>query len=220
MNTEILSFNGLNTIGLYGFVTDKFALFGMEVQDKYVDELKRIFEVPVHKITIAGTSLIGVFLSGNENKLLVPDIAFDQELLQLEKLGIDFEVIETKYTCLGNNILIGKKGGLINPLFTEAQAKKISDLIKVPLTRYKIGEIEAIGSLAVINKDKGLISNEITEKEYKEIKKILGVDLTPGTVNMGSEYIKSGILVNSFGLIIGKGSGGPELANADQAFRD
>ncbi|MFT4261345.1 MAG: translation initiation factor IF-6 [Candidatus Woesearchaeota archaeon] len=220
MKTEILSFNGINTVGLYGYATNNYVLIGQEVQDRFLEELEKIFDVPIHKITIAGTSLIGVFLNGTEEKLLVPNIAFDSELKKLDDLKIPYEVIETKFTCLGNNLLIGKKEGLINSEFSDEEVKKIEKILGIKLHKYKLSDIEAIGSIAVLNEDKGLISNNITDKEYKEIQKILGVELTPGTLNMGSEYIKSSILINKNGLIIGKGSGGPEIANADQAFRD
>lgn len=37
---------------------------------------------------------------------------------------------------------------------------------------------------------------------------------------MGSQYIKSGVLVNSNGLAVSKNSGGPELVNAEEALKD
>lgn len=220
MKTEIMSFNGLNTIGLYAFVTDKYALIGQEVPDKHIQEIEEVLQVKTHKITIAGTSLIGVFLAGNEDVLLVPNIAFDSEIEQLKKIGINYKIIDTKYTCLGNNIILGNKKGLISTVFTDAQAKSLSKELNIELTRYKTQQIEAIGSLIAKNKEKGLISNDITDEEFEFIQKTLEIELTPGTLNMGSEYIKSSLLVNSKGLILGKGSGGPEIANADNAFRN
>jgi len=36
---------------------------------------------------------------------------------------------------------------------------------------------------------------------------------------MGSTQVRSGIAVNDNGMIIGELSGGPEVVNADEAFR-
>ncbi len=220
MKTEIMSFNGMNSVGLYGLAADKYVLVGQEVREETTKELEKIFSMPVYRITIAGTSLIGVFLNYANGKLLVPSIAFESELKKLDKLGIDFEVIDTKYTCLGNNMLFGEKEGIVNPNYSESFTRKLGEKLGIKLHRMKISGIESVGSICVVGSGKGVVSNDISEEEFEEMQKILGVELTPGTINMGSEYIKSGLLVNKNGLIIGKGSGGPEIANADQAFRN
>ena len=64
----------------------------------------------------------------------------------------------------------------------------------------------------------GLVTNEIRQKDLEHLETFLGLELTGGSVNMGSTYIASGLAVNKNGFIMGQGSGGPELINADQAF--
>lgn len=219
MHTLITSFNGISNIGLYAFANDKFILLGREVPEEHEKELKDVFKVPVHRITIAGTSMIGVFVAGNNEKILVPEIIFDEEKEELDSLGIPYETFETRLTCLGNNIVIGKTI-LANPEFTDAQAKKIGEAFNLPVAKQKIGGVNAVGSMVTINydKQKALITNEVEEDELEYLEKKLGVQATPGSVNMGSPHVRSGIICNKNGFAIGKNSGGPEITNADEAL--
>ena len=219
-----MSFNNNSNIGLYAFVNDNIILVGPEVPEQYDKDLKEIFQVPLHRVTIAGTSLIGVFAAGTNEKLLVPGIIFKEELEILRKIlddvGMKIEVIETKQTCLGNNIAIGKDKILVNNEFTEAQAKKLGESLGLEAIRTRTDDIKTIGSLIVVNKDKGkgLVGNEISDDEFEEIASEIGYELTPSSINMGSPYLKSGILCNKNGYVIGRFSGGPEISNAEEGL--
>jgi len=63
--------HGNSNIGLYMFCNDKFCLVGKSVEDIKIAEIERALKVPVHKITIAGTDLIGAFIAGNNNKIII-----------------------------------------------------------------------------------------------------------------------------------------------------
>ena len=95
MHLLMTNINGNPNVGLYGFANNKYVLVGREVPAALAQEIGKVLNVPVHQISIAGTSLLGVFLAGNDHKLLVPSIAFDSELRVLDKLGIPYAVIET-----------------------------------------------------------------------------------------------------------------------------
>ena len=98
-----------------------------------------MLKVPVHRVTLAGTSLVGVFTAGNSNCLLLPPICFEEELEALDKLGIKYEVIQTKLTAIGNNILANDNGALINPDFEASAVKQIKEALKVPVKEATIG---------------------------------------------------------------------------------
>jgi translation initiation factor 6 len=220
MHALVTDFNGIANIGLYAFVNDKFALVGRDVPDKIVEQIKEVFQVPVHIVNMAGTSLIGVFVTGNNNKILIPGIVFDHEKEELERLGIDYEVFNTKLTGLGNNIIMGDAVALVSSEYTDTEIKRISELMGVEAEKAKFTDINAIGNLAVINskRKKALVSNDLSQEEHRLIEKKFNVKATTGSVNMGSPYIKAGVLVNSHGFAMGSASGGPELANADEAL--
>ena len=210
--------NGNPNIGLYGFCTNDYCLLGMEVPDDKAEEFSQVLGVPVHKINIAGTSLLGVFLAGNSNKLLVPPICFDYELKKLDKLGINYEVIQSKTTCLGNTILCNDHGALVSQDFSADQKKIIRQALNVPLKPGTISGLDNVGSLASLNSTACIISRDVTEEEMEKISDLLKIPCVESSINMGSPYIKSGMLCNDKGFIVGDLCGGPEIVNIEEAL--
>lgn len=218
MVTKLIGFNKNPNVGLYGFATDKYVLIGREVSDEQVEELKDVFKVPIHQLNIAGTSLLGIFLVGNENLLLVPSIVFDHELKVLDKLKVKYEVFKTDLTCLGNNIFMNEHGMLINSDFKESEVKKLKELYDLPIKKLSIADTETPGSDIVLRGDKALIHRDTSSEETEIIEKTLKVETIPGTVNMGVPHVKSGILCNKNGMIIGDLSGSAEIINAEESL--
>lgn len=220
MHILTTNFNGIHNIGLYGFANDKFALIGKEIPDEIAQDIAKVLRVPVHKITIAGTSLIGVFVAGNNDKVLVPGIIFDEEKLALKELEIPFEVFDTKLTCLGNNLIVGEKAAIVSREFSEAEEKRIGSSLNVQTFREKLGGVSAIGSLVVLNysRKRALMSNDFDRDDQHLIEKCFNVEATPGSINMGSPYVGAGIICNVNGFVVGSNSGGPEITNADEAL--
>jgi translation initiation factor 6 len=209
-------FNGNPNVGLYGYCNNEYCLLGREVDAKTAKELEKVLKVPVHQISICGTSLLGVFFAGNNSRLLVPEIAFDYELKQLDKLGIDYEVIKARLTALGNNLLCNDNGCLANPEFSADQKKRIRQALNVALKPGTIAGLGTVGSLGALNSRGGIVHRDITRDETGYAEELLGTRLIPSTVNMGSPYIRSGLLMNDNGFIIGSASGGPEIVEIEQ----
>ncbi|MCF7866321.1 translation initiation factor IF-6 [Candidatus Woesearchaeota archaeon] len=220
MNSKIMSFHNNSNIGLYLFVNDRVLLVGKEVPEDCDKDLEKVFNLPVTRLTIAGASFIGVFITGTNDTLLVPNIIFEDELEILKETGLEIKVIDTKQTCLGNNVIIGKDKLFVNNEFSDSQARKLGESLGLDAEKIKIGGVSAIGSLFVFNTEtkKGLVGNDIDDEDFEMLQNKLGYELTPTSVNMGSPYVKSGIVVNKNGFIIGKISGGPEINNAEEGL--
>lgn len=214
----IANFNGTPNVGLYGYANDKYCIIGREVPEKLHKKIEEVLNVKLITMTIAGTSLLGVFLNGNNKVLLVPSIAFPQELEILDKHKIKYKVIETKFTCLGNNMIITDKAGIISTEYGAKEIKQLSAALGFDVMQAKIAGHNTLGSMAAYNKNGLLCHYDILESEAKLLKKMLKLEINTGTVNMGSPFVGSGILCNSKGMIIGDLSGGPEIINADQAL--
>jgi translation initiation factor 6 len=214
----LVSFNQNTNIGMEAFVTNDFCLLGTEVDEKYDEIIEKVLKVPVHRITIAGTSLIGIFLSGTSKCVLVPSIAFDYELKELDKLKINYKVIDSKITALGNAVVCNDNGAYLSDEFKTDVQEQIKEALDLPIKEGKITEVGSIGSLIVVNNKGGLIHPDAESFEINFIQSILNIEIEPGTVNMGSPYVKSGILCNDNGILIGDKSGGPEASNADKAL--
>jgi len=212
------NFNGNPNIGLYGIATEAYCLIGPGLSTEVLGIIKTVLNVPVIETSMCGTSLTGVFCAANSHKLIVPDIVFEEELTTLKKNKIDYEIISTKHTALGNNVLCNDAGCLVSREFSEADAKKIGEALGVKTVRGSINELDVVGSAAIVNKAHCLVHEDVAEKEQALIEELLKVKCGTGTINMGNPFIKSGMIVNNKGFVIGKSSGGPEIANADEVL--
>ncbi len=218
MHVAILQFNGNPAVGLFGVVTEKYLLLGKEVPETNDEQIEEVLGLPIKRITLAGTGLIGVFAHWGNNKLLIPSIVFDHEIEALEELEVPYKIIDTELTCLGNNILSSDFAAIINPDFTDEEARLIGEALAVPVKKETICGVEAVGSIGVIGKDKGLFHRDLLPSDAKRLERLFNISITTGSINMGSPYIRSGIILSKKGFIIGATSGGPEITNADEAL--
>jgi translation initiation factor 6 len=213
------NFNGTPNVGLYGYATADWVLLGEHLTEKLLAEVTEVLgNVPVHSFRVAGTGMPGIFLAGNSQTLLVPSIAFDYELAQLEKLKIPHTVFKTRHTCLGNNIVANDNGAIISMDFDETERKFIEKSLGVPAVRMEIAKLSTPGALIVLNGKRGIIHRDATQEEVAEAERILKVKLEPATVNLGTPYLRAGIMSNAHRFVIGDQSGGPEIVHIDEAL--
>ena len=206
-------------IGLFIYATDDVAIVGPEAQHLKA-EIQEVLQVPVHVTTIAGTSLAGVFLAGNSEHLLVPPIAFEHEVQTLrEALDVEVHVFETTHTALGNNLVLNDTGCLAGPMFNEDERERLQELLGLPVHQFSIADIEVVGNSVVHTSKGGIIHRDAKMTEIDMVKDTLKLpQLLPGTANFGQPYVRSGVVANSHGFLIGSASGGPEITNADEAL--
>lgn len=214
--------NGNPNVGLYGFATNKYCLLGSEVSQELADKISKILNVPCFKLNIAGTSLLGVFLNGNDTHLLLPNITFPWEIEKIDKIskeiGFKYSIIDTELTALGNNIICNENYCLVNPDYPDNVKKQISDFLNLDVKEAKIADLPTIGSLTALNNSGCAIHRDAEQFEIDFINSKLKINCETATVNMGNPFIKSGILVNNNGFVIGKASGGPEITYLDEIF--
>lgn len=218
MHVHVTLFNGNPNVGLYGFTTDRYCLVGNGVPASEIKIIKEVLKVPVHKIMIAGTDLVGAFVAGNSKMLLVPEITFPRELKVLDKLGIDYTVINSKITALGNTILCDDHGAIVSQEFSADQKKKIRQALGVSLKPGTLGDLDTVGSCGVITTKGGVLHRDASPDEVKKAEELFGVELECASVNMGNPHVSSGIIANSHGFVVGKASGGPEVNYIDAAL--
>lgn len=209
---------GNPNVGLYGFCTDTYCIVAPEFTTEQVKKIQEVLRVPVYQIKIARTSLVGALVTGNKNILLVPSITDDAEIHNLKQFKIPYKVIQTKVTALGNAILCNDNGALVSREYSADTKKIIRQALQVTLHPGEIATTEVPGSCVVHNKHAAVIHAFATEIQIKEVESLLGVKCTKGTVNFGSPYIRSGVLANSNGMIIGDASTGIEIENIYEAL--
>jgi len=211
-------FNGDPNIGLYGFATDDYCLLGLEPNKKILKQIKKILKSDIEFSTIAGTELSGIFVAGNKNGIILPKIIEKYELKKLKKLfDLNLEIIKSRQTALGNLILCNDKGCLISEKLKRFK-KKISDVLGCEVQTGTIANLDIVGSATTANNTGCLCHRETTEEEMIRIEEILKVKVDVGTVGYGSPFIRSGIIVNSRGVVFSEFSTGPEIGRFEEVF--
>lgn len=218
MHVAKLSIHGNSLIGLYIVALENVVLVGMDVPESAEKTISEVFDLPILRLSIAGTSLLGAFIATNGQKVAVPDIIFPDEEQKLMDANVVFEKIHTKNTCLGNNLVVTASGMVVNPELEQEAISALTSFFSVPVHLATTKDTTTIGSFIAHNGSLGLIGPEFSEEYVNTLNNQLGLKLISGTVNMGSAQVASGIVVNSKGFLIGDISGGPEVVNADQAF--
>lgn len=209
-------FYGDPNIGLFGLATDSYVI----MPDKSVDT--KALKVHLIEMQIARTNLNGIFFAGNSNGIIVPWIIMDNELKRLtseaKKLKINICKLSSKHTALGNLILCNDKGCIASPLLRE-DFKEIKDCLGVRVMEGKLMDLNIPGSLCVATNKGFLLNMHSSSADLKFVKTALKVDGDVGTVNFGSGFVRSGIIANSSGLLIGEQSTGPEMGRATEALK-
>ncbi len=218
MHVAQMNVRGTGLVGLYMVATESYVLVGREVPESWDKTIEEVFKVPIIRITVAGTSLLGTFVATNGVEIIVPSIIFEREEDVLKEAGIKYTKIKTDLTCLGNNVVASEKGSLINPDFEDSAVEEIGKAFPGEVKKFKISENPTVGSFVVHNGKFGLITPDVSNENAKIVEMHLGIQLTSGTVEMGVSQVRSGLVANKNGYIIGNHSGGPELVNADRAL--
>lgn len=219
-----MSFFGNSNIGIYAFANDKVLIIPPSIAEDDIAEMNSVLNVTPIPLKIAGTILNGVFIAGNNNALVVPRIIFEDELVALKKAisehGIDLEavVLNSKYTALGNLLLCNSYGCIVSPLLEDSEAKRLADVLGVEVCKVRLVNLDIPGSVAVINDKGGVVHPDASEDDIKLIESVNKVSVEHATVNGGVPYVKSGIIANNKGVVVGGNTTGPEVLRIRLGF--
>ncbi len=207
-------------VGIYAKCNDSFVFipngFAMTKAQKLCEFLKT-----EHVFTsVANTRLIGALMVVNNNGILLPRNSLDEEVSHLKKsTGLNVDILDTKYTALGNLICANDKGGIMSPLIPPEFAKKVEDVLGIEVIRRRIAGYHQVGAMSVATSNGGIVHPATEEEDIRAASQVLGVELEPATINGGSPFVSSGILANNSSLVVGSLTNGPELVMLTKAFR-
>lgn len=210
------AFYGDPNIGLFGFATDRYVVVPDDSIGTGPLRVLQIFS------KVARTNLNGIFLAGNSRGIVAPWIISQAEWKALEtgtsKSDIALAKIDAKQTALGNLILCNDSGALVSPLLRDYFAE-IKKALGVRVMEGRLMDLDVVGSLALATNKGFLLNMHASQADLKLIKKALKVDGDIGTVNFGSGFVKSGLIANSNGVLIGQECSGPEIARITEALK-
>jgi translation initiation factor 6 len=205
-------------VGIFSFANEQLAILPAGVTQKKLDVYQQSLRVNAFGIGIADSRLVGIYVTGNSNAILVPYITTQDELKLLRKTGAHIVVIKEKRTALGNVILCNDYGAVLDPRLKDPTVSAIDRALKVPHSTATIGGLPHIGALATASNNGVLANPIIKESEKRQISETLGVPVETGTVNSGVPYPRAGLVVNSKGAVVGSLTLGTELIAVSNLF--
>ncbi len=217
MEIDKLSVKGSPHIGVYIFVNDQFALVppGLTSHEKEV-LLNTLRINDIVETKIAGSELIGVMVTGNNNGLVLPRNILDEEYeffrKTLSSYSLNLYISRSKHTAMGNIVLSNTKYAIVGSVLEKQEIPKIKDVLGLEdIIVRDIMYLNIPGSLGVVTDKGGVIHPDISDDELLFLEEYFKVDFERATVNAGIPFIKSGLIANNYGVVVGEKTTGPEI---------
>jgi translation initiation factor 6 len=208
-------------IGIYSKVNDDFVFIPNGFAKPKAKLLAEHLKTEPVFAAVANTRLIGILMAVNNKGMLLPPTSSEYEQQYFKKsTGLNVEILETKFTALGNMICANDKGAIVSPALTKESVKKIEDVMGVEVLQKRVAGYHQVGAMVVATSHGGVIHPETDDEDIKIISNVLGVNIEPATINGGIPYVSSGILANNHSVVVGSFTNGPEIMMLTKAFTD
>ncbi len=217
MEIDRLSVKGSPHIGVYIFANDAVAIVPPGLTGHEKEIIANTLEVEeIIEVKVADTELIGVMVAGNNNGLVLPRNILDNELEELERKlsrhGLNIYVSRSRYTAMGNIILANTRYGIAGSVIEKQELQRIKDAMGLEdLIVKDILYLNIPGSLGVVTDKGGVVHPDLSDEEVMFLEDFFKVGFERATVNAGIPFIKSGLIANNHGVIVGEKTTGPEI---------
>jgi translation initiation factor 6 len=215
MEFEFVDFLGSNHIGVKILCTENIAFIPYNTPFFLQNLLQRTLKVEIIQVS---DNIIGSLAVGNSFGSVVSSVLSSEVLNELRSTNLPI-FQSSEFFAFGNVVLANDYGGIISPVVPSTIQKAISDTLEIPLEARTIANSDLVGSLAFVTNYGGLITPLASEEEIREIKEILHLQqVGVGSVNKGSEFVASGLIGNTKGLLIGRETTGIETMEITRCF--
>ena len=206
-------------IGIFVKANDSLVIVPHGFAETKSDKLAEYLQVKEARTSVAGTRLLGPMSVMNNNGVLLPSIASDDEVEVIRQAsGLNVERIDSRFTAIGNLVAANDNGAIVSPLFRGEIDKQIQDVLGVPAHTMGVGGLVQSGSMIVATNAGAGVTPRASEEEVRAVSEILQVPAEPITVNGGMPFLSSGIVANSKAVVVGTLTSGPELIMMSRAF--
>lgn len=205
-------YKGDPNLGFYGHLSDSIAVVAPGYKQCETFDVDTVIETSINQ-----TDLVGLFVTGNDNGLLVPPHLPDHILAKFDEHEIAYQAIDTTHNALGNLVLVNDNGCLLSP-HLEDEKDTIASVLDVDVEIGTVADLAIVGSAGIATNDGVLLHREASEDELATAEEVLDVDGDIGTVNFGSPYVGTGIVSNSTTCHVGNDTKGPETGRIEQAL--
>jgi len=208
---------GSPNIGVYCFCNEEMAVVPPGLTSRKLKQFAEALDVNICSTTVGGSTLVGALVAGNSKGLLVPHIIRDYELKRIEQVS-KVIIIESNWTALGNVVLANDFGAVLHPDAPAEITESVSSQLGLQPTFGKVATLSFVGALAIATNKGAILSPKTLTEERSVIEAALQVGTELGTTNGGVPFVKSGILANSKGAVVGPLTRGAELMQITKAL--
>lgn len=206
-------------IGIFVRANDKLMIVPHGFADTKSDKLAEYLQVEQVRASVAGTRLLGPMAAMNNNGILLPAIAEEEEVQALRQLThMNVEKLASKYTAVGNLVAANDKGAVVSTMLRESD-HQIRDVLGVEAEYIDVGGFIQTGAMVIATNAGAGVHPKATEDEIKAISDALHVPAEPLTVNGGVPFLSSGIVANNRNIVVGSLTSGPELIMLSRIFQ-
>lgn len=214
-----VDYNSNPNIGILAVANDSVAIVPRDAPESFVEAARKALEVEVIRTNLCRTSLIGAMLAINNNGAVVSDHAERSEVEALEGAGLNVAVVKEKHNALGNLILASDEGAVVFKGLRKSTKRAVEETLDCDVTETtSLGRFRTVGSVGVATRRGVLLHPSLGEAELELVEEALGVKADIGTVNMGVGFVKTGLVVNSRGALLGSETTGPEIMRIQDTF--
>ncbi|MEM2940842.1 MAG: hypothetical protein QW304_04750 [Thermoproteota archaeon] len=205
-------------IGAYSSVFGVNAVVNKNTPLGFLKRIRSFLRVKSVAVTnISGVHAVSSMMAANSNFIIVPDTVEDEELKELGSLGREILVVESKIKAWGNMMILSDKGVLFSSRVPREEAEKIVDSLGIDHDFAALANYVAIGALAVPGEELCFVSKLLTEREKRLLEDLLKLRVHTVTVNDGLMFIRLGMLVSPYGILVGDSTTGAELMSISLA---
>jgi len=206
-------------IGIFINVNEKFVFIPHGYAKTKAPNLAQYPQTECITTPVANTRLLGVLMVVNNHGILLPRTSSPEEIANLRKqTGLNVKILDTKYNALGNLICANDKGGIVSPVIEKEYIKEIEDVLDIEVMQKKVAGYYQVGAVMQANNLGCVIHPETDEEDMKKFSGILGVNIEHSTINGGTPFVSSGMLVNNNAIVVGNLTNGPEIMMLTRAF--
>jgi len=208
---------GSSNIGVFTAVNESVAFIAADAAPEFVKDVEEALQVETELMTVAGSFVIGSLVVMNSNGAVVSGLADPKERETIGK-HIGCTPIDDPLNAAGNNILANDKGAIVNPEYSKALVKTISDALGVECVPASIAGINTVGSICRAT-NKGCVCHaDASDEDVQLIADVLKVEPIRSTVNHGARMLGAGILANSKGALIGDDTTPIEMGKIEEGL--
>lgn len=204
-------------VGVFARVTDGFVLVPKQAQKKEIDGLRDFFGVEVVHTNIANSSLIGILSIANSHGIILPGLAEEHEVKQLEQAGLRVKKLHA-ISAFGNLVALNDRVGICSKHISKETKKEMESFLKVELKQMQVGGSDLAGA-AVVATNNGFVTHAKTDKkELDALEKIFGVKGRATSANYGDAFVAHGVAANSRAALVGVHSTQHEMMRIDEGL--